>query len=224
MNTFSTASPPTVRPLLRGWSHALATGAAVVATAALASRTADDPARLASLLVYGASLILLFGASAIYHLGGWQGQRRAFFRAIDHAGIFVVIAGTYTPVGVIVLAGGLGTAMLVFIWLLAAIGVVISAAPIELPRWIRVGLYACMGWTAVVPTAALVQALPLTATALVVVGGVLYSIGAVIYARRRPDPLPRIFGFHELFHLLVIAGCAAQFAVIWIWVVPFGRA
>ncbi len=224
MRTMASPSPVLTTPRLRGWSHAIAAFVAVAATVGLAARGWQDPPLLASLLVYGLSLIFLFTASAVYHLGAWQDRRRALFRAIDHAGIFVVIAGTYTPVCVAMLAGDLRTSSLVLIWALAAAGIGVCIAPVELPRWLRVGLYAGMGWGAIVPTASLVQALPAQATALLIAGGLLFSIGAVIYARRSPDPLPDLFGFHELFHLFVIAGSVAFFAVIWTWVVPFPRA
>jgi hemolysin III len=224
MRTMSSPSPVLTTPRLRGWSHAVAAFVAVVATVGLAARGRQDPPLLGPLLVYGASLIFLFTASAVYHLGAWQGRLRTLFRAIDHAGIFVVIAGTYTPVCVTLLSGDLRTWTLVLIWALAASGVGVSIAPLELPRWTRVGLYAGMGWGAIVPTAGLVQSLPPQATALLIAGGLLFSIGAVIYARRSPDPLPHLFGFHELFHLFVIAGSVAFFAVIWTWIVPFPRA
>lgn len=220
--SFPAAAP--ARPRLRGWSHALGAALAGGATIALCLRSLDDGPRLISLLVYGLSLTAQYAASSSYHLGPWQGGRRALARALDHAGIFVVIAGTYTPVCVNVLAGELRPALLAFIWVLAAAGVGVSLAPIELPRWLRTGLYIAMGWGATIATTSVVQLLPPIAIATIVAGGVLNTIGAVIYARKRPDPFPAVFGFHELFHLLVLAGSAAFFVAIWIWVVPFPRA
>ena len=211
------------KPLLRGWSHALALVAAVAVTLALALRTRDDPPRLLSMLVYGLSMIALYGVSAAYHLGPWQGRRRTLIRALDHANIFVVIAGTYTPVCVNVLSGWLRPAVLVLIWTLAAVGVASSIFTLALPRRATVALYLGMGWVAVVPAPALVGALPGQAIALLLGGGLLYTAGALVYARRRPDPFPHIFGFHEVFHLFVIAASAAFLAVIWTWVVPFPR-
>lgn len=210
------------RPLLRGWSHAVALVGAVASTVALAVRSQDDPPRLLSMLVYGLSMLSLYAVSAAYHLGLWEGRRR-LLRALDHANIFVLIAGTYTPICLNVLSGWVRPAVLLLIWALAALGAASSVSTLALPRWATVALYLAMGWVAIVPAPALVAALPGPAIALLVAGGLLYTAGAVVYARRRPDPLPRIFGFHEVFHLLVIAASAAFLAVVWIWVLPFPR-
>lgn len=218
-----TVATPPAKPLLRGWSHALAGLAAVGVTLALGWQTQDDPPRLVSLLVYGTALVGSFATSAVYHLGSWQGPRRTLFRALDHAGIFVVIAGTYTPFCVNVLSGGLRVALLGLIWALAALGVALSVTTLSLPRWATAALYVGMGWVSLVATTSLLVLLPLSALASMALGGLLYTLGAVVYARQWPDPLPRVFGFHEVFHLLVIAASATFIAVIWTWVVPFPR-
>ena len=218
----STPAAP-VKPLLRGWSHALALVAAVAATLALALQSRDDPPRLLSMLVYGLSMVVLYGVSAAYHLGSWQGHRRTVIRALDHANIFVLIAGTYTPFCVNVLSGWLRPLILVLIWTLAAVGVAASVFTLALPRWATVALYLAMGWVAIIPAPVVVATLPAPAIALLLAGGLLYTVGAVVYARRRPNPLPHLFGFHEVFHLLVIAASTAFLAVIWIWVLPFPR-
>ena len=212
-----------MKPLLRGWSHALATVATVVSTVALSLRSHDDLPRLASVLVYGASMIWLYGASAIYHIGSWQGRRRAVLRTLDHANIFIVIAGTYTPICVNVLSGWLRPTMLLLIWTLAAAGAILSMVTVKLPRWVTVVVYVSMGWIALVPAPSLVRLLPPPAIVMLVGGGVLYTAGAAIYALRRPNPFPRVFGFHELFHLFVIGGSTAFLAAIWTWVMPFPR-
>lgn len=175
------------------------------------------------MLAYGLSMIELYAVSAVYHLRAWQGRGRGIVRALDHANIFILIAGTYTPFCVNVLSGWLGPTVLVLIWTLAAVGVMCSVLTLAMPRWATVALYLGMGWVAVVPSPSLVRVLPLTAVGLLVGGGLLYTTGAIIYARRWPDPLPSVFGFHELFHLFVVAGSAAFLATIWIWVVPFPR-
>jgi hemolysin III len=211
------------KPFLRGWSHALAGVAAVVCSAALISRSRDDLARLLSMAVYGLSMTELYAMSAVYHLGPWQGRRRTVLRALDRASIFVLIAGTYTPFCVNVLAGWTRPTMLVLVWSFAAIGVSASVLRPSLPRWVAVALYVGMGWIALLAAPVLVPVLPPPALTLLVGGGLLYTAGAVVYAGRRPDPSPRVFGFHEVFHLLVIAGSAAFLAVIWVWVVPFRR-
>ena len=212
------------RPLLRGWSHALALIASVPVTIALGVQSRDDAPRLISMLAYGLSMVGLYAISSVYHLGKWRGPRRQVVRALDHASIFVVIAGTYTPVCVNVLSGWMRPAVLLAIWSLAAVGVGCSVLTLSLPRWVTAGLYLAMGWVAVVPAPSLIRLLPLTAIACFLLGGLLYTVGAVVYSRRRPDPLPRVFGFHEVFHLLVIAGSMAFLASIWIWVIPFPRA
>ena len=175
------------------------------------------------MLVYGASLITLYATSALYHLGPWTGRWRTTLRAVDHANIFLVIAGTYTPICVTLLSGWLRPAVLVSAWTVAAAGMTLSGLMLRLPRWLAVALYVSAGWMALVPAPTLIQSLPLPASILLLSGGLLYTVGAAIYARRRPDPLPHIFGYHEVFHLFVIAGTVAFFALIWVWVVPFPR-
>ena len=211
------------KPLLRGWSHALALIASIPLMGALLLRSHDDPPRLLSMLAYALSTIELYAVSALYHLGSWPERRRIVVRALDHANIFVMIAGTYTPVCVNVLSGWLRPTVLVLVWALAAVGVASSVFTLALPRWASVALYLAMGWVALLPAPSLVGSLPLPALALFVGGGLLYTAGAVIYARRRPDPFPQIFGFHEVFHLVVIAGNAAFLVAIWTWVIPFPR-
>jgi hemolysin III len=205
---------------LRGWSHAIACGVAMLSTIALCARGGDEIARLLSVAVYGASTILLFGASAAYHLGAWHGVRRAVLRSLDHSSIFILIAGTFTPFCVTLLTGTERMVVLALIWGLAGIGVASSILAPSLPRGFSVGLYLVMGWLGLIPAPTVMHVLPASALALLVGGGLLYSVGAIIYARRWPDPFPSIFGFHELFHLFVIAGNIAFLTVIWIWVAP----
>jgi hemolysin III len=211
------------KPLLRGWFHAVAALGAVAATVGLLLRTQDDPIRLLSMLVFGLSMIELYALSAVYHIGSWQGRRRTVLRALDHANIFVLIAGTYTPICVNVLSGWLRTGVLALIWSLALAGVIGAVFTLRLPRWLSTGLYIVMGWVSVAAAPEIARILPWEALGLLVGGGVLYSVGALIYALRRPDPFPRVFGYHEIFHLFVIAGSAAFLFAIWVWVVPFPR-
>ena len=212
-----------VRPLLRGWFHVFAAAGAVAATVWLLLQTLDDLVRFFSLLVFGLSMIELYTVSAIYHVGWWKGRRRTALRALDHANIFVVIAGTYTPICVNVLSGWLRVTILALIWILAIAGVAGSVFTLRFPRWLSTGLYVAMGWVALIPAPVFIRLLPWQAIGLLVGGGVLYTIGAVIYALKRPNPFPRVFGYHEIFHLLVIAGGAAFLIMIWVWVVPFPR-
>ena len=209
------------KPLLRGWLHAAASVGAAVATLGLVIEAAEHPQRLTTLLIFGLSMIILYAVSALYHLGRWQGRRALVLHALDRANIFLLIAGTYTPFCVIVLDGMLGLVMLALIWGLAALGIGSAVFTIRLPRWISTALYLGMGWIAVIAMPALIRALPIPALGLIAAGGVLYSVGAVVYALRRPDPWPRIFGFHEIFHIFVVAGSVAFLIAIWGWVLPF---
>jgi hemolysin III len=217
------AADRAVKPLLRGWLHAGAAVVAVAVTVLLLWRTRDDPTRMISMLVFGLSMVELYSVSAAYHIGGWVGQRRQVLRALDHANIFVLIAGTYTPICVNVLDGSLRIAVLGVVWTLAIVGIATTVLAFRLPRWVYTGLYVLMGWVALVPFPSLTRLLPWPAWALLIAGGVFYTVGAVVYARRRPDPFPRVFGFHEVFHSFVIAGSSSFAVMIWVWVVPFPR-
>lgn len=211
------------KPLLRGWLHAGAAVGAVAATVGLLLDTYEYPRRLVALLIFGLSMICLYTVSAVYHLGRWQGRRAVVLHALDRASIFLLIAGTYTPFCLIVLNGGLRLTMFVLIWTLAACGIGTAVVTIRLPRWATISLYLGMGWLAVFTAPALASALPVTALALMAAGGLLYSVGAIVYALQRPDPWPRVFGFHEIFHIFVVAGSAAFLGAIWGWVVPFAQ-
>ena len=210
------------KPRLWGWLHAGAAVAAVGLTSALLLRAPVERVRFASLLVFGLSMIELYAVSAVYHLGTWSASRARVLRALDHANIFVLIAGTYTPICAAVLTGWVRTTVLGLIWALAVVGVGSTVLAQRLPRWVGTALYIAMGWLALATFPALSRVLPWPALALLILGGVLYTLGGVIYARRRPDPWPQVFGFHELFHLFTIAGGAAFVVVVWVWVVPVG--
>jgi hemolysin III len=227
MNKVFTVSPvPSdipAKPLMRGWSHVLAAMASLLLTVALCWRSSTDLPRLISLLIFGLSMLELYSISALYHVGRWREKPRRILRAIDHANIFVLIAGTYTPLCFNILSGWLRIVILVVIWALAALGVGLAIFTLHLPRWITAALYIGMGWVVVLALPAFLAVLPWYAVAILLLGGVLYTIGAIVYARKRPDPFPRVFGFHEVFHLFVIAGSAAFASCIWIWAVTFPR-
>lgn len=211
------------KPLMRGWSHALAALASLLLTLALCWQSRADLARLISLLIFGLSMLELYTMSALYHIGRWKARPARVLRAIDHANIFVMIAGTYTPLCFNLLSGWLRVTILVVIWSLAAVGVTLAIFTLHLPRWINAALYIGMGWVVILALPAFLAVIPWYAVATLLLGGVLYTLGAVVYARKRPDPFPRVFGFHEVFHLFVIAGSIAFASCIWIWALHVPR-
>jgi hemolysin III len=213
-----------LKPLLRGWSHAVAAIAAATIAIALGWQSRDDVPRAISMIVFGVAMIELYAVSAIYHIGRWRGGTRRVLRALDHANIFVLIAGTYTPICFNVLSGGTRVAILAAIWTIALAGCVLSVFTERVPRWTGAALYLGMGWIAVLTLPTFVELLRWPAVATLLAGGALYTCGAIVYGLKRPDPFPRVFGFHEIFHLFVISGSAAFVAVVWIWVLPFPRA
>jgi hemolysin III len=162
--------------------------------------------------VYGLSLFTLFGVSALYHRPTWTPRAHLVMRRLDHSAIFLLIAGTYTPF-CLLLGGRCGTAMLAVVWGGAALGFMRAIFWPRAPRWLAAGLYVLLGWAVVPVLPALDVALGWGALALLGVGGLLYTLGAVIYAARRPDPFPRVFGYHEVFHALVVAAATCHLAV-----------
>jgi hemolysin III len=211
------------KPLLRGWFHAVAAVIAVVFTIALAVASWNDVPRLISMLVFGLSMVELYTVSAFYHMGTWSPRAKRVLRSVDHTNIFVVIAGTYTAICFNVLGGWVRDAILIVIWLLATIGLILAVFKPRVPRWVGTGIYIGMGWAVVLALPALLEALPWQALAFLVAGGVLYTLGAVIYALKRPNPFPRVMGFHEVFHLFVIGGSVACAIVVWVWALPYPR-
>jgi hemolysin III len=207
------------RPRLRGISHLLA---AFVAGAAGIFLVAGAPTVRAGVAagIYAFGLTLQFATSAIYHRVWWRSARaRACMRHADHAAIFVCIAATYTPFALLVLDGWLGVAILVAAWAGATAGVLRELAWPGAPRWIAVGAYLMLGWLAIPAAPWLIDELGWRLVP-VLCGGLLYTAGAVVYARRRPDPAPALFGYHEVFHALVVGAAALMFGVIAFAVVP----
>lgn len=202
------------RPRLRGVSHQWAFLAALAGGIALVALAPDGRARLA-VAVYAVTIAGLFGVSALYHRIPWSSARaRAWMRRADHAMIFLVIAGTYTPFAVLVLEGTTATAILVVVWAGALAGIVLKLVWIGAPKWLAAGAYVALGWVAIAAFPQLVEHAGVLATIGLAAGGLLYTLGAVVYALRRPDPIPDVFGYHEVFHALVIAAAALQFAVV----------
>jgi hemolysin III len=203
-----------VKPRLRGVLHQWAFFVAVAAGAVLVLVAPEGRATLAT-AIYAVTVAGLFGVSAVYHRVDWAspGTRR-WMRRLDHSMIFCVIAGTYTPFALLVLDGTLATAILIAVWGGALGGIVLNLVWIDAPKWLTAIVYVALGWVAVAAFPALFDELGTTPTLLVAVGGILYTLGAVVYATRRPDPSPAVFGYHEIFHALVIAAAAVQYGVV----------
>ncbi|HYL72427.1 MAG TPA: hemolysin III family protein, partial [Candidatus Dormibacteraeota bacterium] len=182
------------RPLLRGWSHAVAVVPALAGATVLVVLARGDPAKQVSLLVYGAALTLLFTISALYHRVPWTPAWRSVWRRLDHANIFIVIAATYTPIAANMLDGWVRVAVLAGIWAAALTGASLVAAPLALPRPAMVALYIGVGWLALFIIPMLYTRLGPLGVALLFGGGALYSLGAAMYATRRPRLWPRVFG------------------------------
>jgi hemolysin III len=209
---------PLVKPRLRGVLHQWAFAVSLVAGVALVLEAGSDRARFA-VTVYALSVASLFGTSALYHRVDWRslGARR-WMRRLDHTMIFVLIAGSYTPFALLVLHGATGTAILIAAWSAALAGAVFKLVWIDAPGWLIAATYISIGWIAIVVTPELLDRLGIAAVAALALGGMLYSAGGVIYASKRPDPVPMVFGYHELFHLLVIVAAALQYAVVAFWI------
>jgi hemolysin III len=170
--------------------------------------------------VFGCSLVALYGASTLYPLLPVSPAAVARLRKLDHVAIFVLIAGTYTPICVLALEGGWGAGLLGLVWTLALCGIVLKVFWMDAPRWLSVGLYLAMGWLAVIAASAIFRAVPPGGMAWILGGGLVYSVGAVIYGLKWPDPAPGVFGFHELWHLFVLAGSACHFLAMLLYIAP----
>jgi hemolysin III len=210
-----------VKPRLRGVFHQYAFFVSLGSGTVLVLLAATARASVAA-AVYAVSVAALFGVSALYHRVTWTGSARRRMRRLDHAMIFLLIAGTYTPVGLLVLKGTLASVVLAVVWGGALAGIVLEVAWAGAPRWLGGVVYLALGWVAVVAMPQLFARLGVAGGLLIVAGGLVYSAGAAVYARRRPDPVPAIFGYHEVFHLLVIVGVAAHFLAISLFAVPLG--
>ncbi len=209
-----------VKPKLRGVSHewafflSLGFGAALIILA-------KTPKATLAVAIYAVSLSALFGCSALYHRVDWRRpQVRLWMRRLDHSMIFFLIAGTYTPFALLVLHGALATAILVVVWAGAIAGAVVEMIWIDHPKWASALIYTSLGWVAVVAFPSLWTSLGVGGAMLVVAGGVLYTLGAVVYATQRPNPNPAIFGYHEVFHLFVIAAAIAHFSAVAFFALP----
>jgi len=208
------------KPRLRGVTHEWAFFVSLPLGLGLVISAPSGRAALAA-GIYALSVALLFGASALYHRISWASEAaRRWMRRVDHSMIFVLIAGTYTPFALLALDGTLATAILIAVWVGAGAGIVMSLVWPDAPKWLLAVVYVALGWVAIAAFPAMLDRLGITAMVMVGLGGVLYTAGAVIYATRRPNPSPTVFGYHEIFHALVIGAAALQYAVVAFYVVP----
>jgi len=209
----------TVVPRLRGVSHSVAAVLAVAAATVVVALAPSGRATIA-LAVYGVGLVALFTGSALYHR--WPGPARfkPLLQRIDHSTIYVFIAASYTPIVVIALHGALAWTILAIAWVGAAAGVAFAIGWIHAPGPVAAGSYLALGWVAVITVPQLLQSLAPAPLVLLGAGGLMYSLGAVIFMTQRPNPWPRTFGFHEIFHALVVAAAAVQYVAIIGWVLP----
>lgn len=205
-----------LREPVSGLTHlvgALLSGAGLVAL--LVVSHGQGFRRGAALAVFGIALVLLFGASAAYHLLPLSPTGTLALRRADHIMIYVLIAGTYTPLCLIPLWGPWGWSLLGAIWALAVAGIVMATLWLNAPRWLTTALYVIMGWLVAIAVVPLLSTVPIRGLEWLLAGGLFYTVGAVIYATRRPDPVPGVFGFHEIWHLFVLAGGLSHFWAVY---------
>ncbi|HEX6586978.1 MAG TPA: hemolysin III family protein [Solirubrobacterales bacterium] len=209
------------KPRLRGVSHQWAFFLSLGAGLALVL-AADTTEAFIAMSVYAFSLSAMLGTSALYHRVTWTPERRRWMRRLDHTMIFVFIAGTYTPFALLVMHGTLADLVLIVVWASAAGGVILNLLWESAPKWFSSVIYVSTGWVAIVTLPQLWEETGPIGVGLLALGGALYTAGAVVYARRRPDPRPEVFGYHEIFHVLVIAAAAVQYAAVAIYALPAG--
>jgi hemolysin III len=201
-------------PRLRGVFHLWALWASIAAGVVLVA-LADGVVATFSSWVYATALATMFGASALYHRCRWQSAtRRLWARRLDHSTIFLFIAASYTPFALLRFHGTTRWLVLVCVWAGAMLGLVLELLWVDSPRWLKAFAYLAVGWVGVLAAPQLFPAVGVGAAVLVIVGGGLYTVGALVYAAKWPDPFPRILGFHEVFHLLVVAAAVTQFVAV----------
>lgn len=203
-----------IKPKLRGWIHA-GTFPVAIALGVLLLVFSRGAAAITGAAVFMATSLALFGVSALYHRIGWSPHVKAIWRRIDHANIFLLIAGTYTPLSLMLLPGKKATILLILVWIGALSGVIFRVAWLSAPRWLYVVLYLVLGWSAMMFVTDLFRASWITMT-LVLIGGILYSLGAAVYGFKKPNPAPRWFGFHEVFHTLTVLAFLCQWAGVFV--------
>jgi hemolysin III len=208
-----------VRPRMRGVLHLAFFPLFVAAGIVLVSIAGSARGRFA-MAAYGTGLAACLGVSALYHRGHWSVPVRRLLQRVDHSLIFLLIAGSYTPVCLLLLSGPLSYAVLGVVWGGGIVGAALAFLWPEPPAWIEVAPYAVMGWVIVIALPELIRGLGWGGMTLLAASGLLYTGGAVIYGRQKPDPFPRVFGYHEIFHAMVVLAAAAQCVMMFVWVLP----
>lgn len=208
------AKKPIFRDPVSGFTHLVAAGAAVIGLIALLVMGWGDPGKELSLLIYGLSLIAMFSASATYHLVNTSPGAVGWLRKLDHSAIYLLIAGTYTPICLYFFTGFWRWGIVAIVWLMAVTGIAVKLFVIHAPRWATAGVYLVMGWLGILGVGEIRRSMPPAAIGWLVLGGVLFTVGAVIYVLKKPDPRPGVFGFHEIWHIFIILACLAHYILI----------
>jgi hemolysin III len=201
------------KPHLRGVTHAIAFVAVLPLGVILGLHASSSIERVA-VTAFAAAVAVMFGASGLYHRGNWSHTRRRWLRTIDHAGIYALIAGTYTPFGLLVLDGAWRIVVLAIVWSGAAFAIALNVVWTGSPKWLSSTLAIVLGWVGIVVLPQLVGLIGPGGLSLLLAGGLAYTVGAIVFATRRPDPFPATFGFHEVFHVLVIAAVACHYTAV----------
>lgn len=201
------------KPQLRGMLHLVAFPLSIV-SGIVVTVIAEGTTATIGAAVYALSGVILFGVSALYHRGHWDDRRRAQLRRLDHSNIFLLIAGTYTPLCLMLLEGTTRTVVLTIVWVGALAGVVFRVAWLDAPRWLYTPFYLALGWVAVAVMPEFARNGGGGVVALLAVGGLAYTLGGVVYGLKRPDPVPAVFGYHEVFHTCTLVGFATHYAAV----------
>ena len=209
-----------LREPVNGLTHLFAAILALLGLAGLLILGHDSLVKVIALLIYGFSLVLMFSSSAAYHLVKARPPIMQVLRKLDHTAIYALIAGTYTPICLHFFSGFWAWGVLVIIWGLALAGIVVKLFVIKAPRWLTAGIYLVMGWLSLMAVRQILLFMPVGALVCLLLGGLFFTVGAVVYILKKPDFFPGIFGFHEIWHIFVILGCLSHFILIAAYVAP----
>lgn len=202
-----------LKPRLRGVLHEVALYSTIPLGIMLGLTATGRHAQVAA-AVFAGTVVAMFGASALYHRFTWSPGARLWLRRLDHAGIFGLIAGTYTPFGLLVLHGAWQPAVLAVVWTGAAVAIGTKLVWVRAPKWLSAAAGLALGWVGILALPQILDHAGAAVATLVIVGGLFYTVGGIVYARRRPNPSPRVFGYHEVFHALVVAAVALQYGAV----------